>query len=126
MLKLPKALEEPVQWHHKLGSPLPPEYSIWHAIASSRDLTYHRFQICDWIVLHDRGLINVDDFLVRELKIARNYGTQEKPDYKVHTIRWHESGAWFEKKKSEWVPFLKMESSVKKQLEEMEKMFNNF
>ena len=109
MIPLPDVLKEPMRLYRECEMPLPEEFTWWHRTLADTDLRRRNpaFHTAHWTLLSDHGLVR-DDFgfdglLVRQVVVAINHGQDARDhgwgaeDWRVHTLRWHESGAWFEK-----------------------------
>lgn len=102
MIKLPKHVEDDMK-EYRAGIiwSVPESFIDFHARLADVDRRYQ-----DWVILEDHGLENdgwCDGMKVRELVVAY----KENNVWHTATIKWHTSGAWFEKGAG-WTRFREM------------------
>lgn len=105
MIKLPENIENEMKLYRSGESwRVPFSYIAFHCELANKDM-YKQ----DWKILEDHGLVYggwCDGVKFKRLVVAY----KESNEYKIGTVMWHESGAWFMKSKISggWFRFREM------------------
>lgn len=92
MIRLPASIRREMDLFRLGVAALPQSYIDFHARAAVLDL---RERAGEWTILEDHGLVRDgrgDGFRVRQVTIAEKVEDR----WVTRTLKWHESGAWFE------------------------------
>lgn len=103
MIKLPNEINNAMRLY-RLGVDftVPHVYVDFHCKLANWDMIEQ-----DWVILEDHGLIHdgwCDGAKFKQLVVAY----KENGEYKVATVKWHESGAWFRDTGHGWARFKEM------------------
>lgn len=89
MLKLPTEIENEMKLFRAGFAGIPTSYINFHCVKANEDM-YRQ----DWKILEDHGLVFDgwgDGFKAKQLVVAfKQFG-----EWRVATVKWHTSGAWF-------------------------------
>lgn len=100
MIRLPEDIAKQMPLYREGVIPLPVDYINFHATCAEVDLNRRLYTEGSMILLEDRGMQSdgwCDGMKVRTVVVAENqkHGQSAPGAWRVLTLRWHESGAWF-------------------------------